>query len=504
MQHISLCPPGLWAMLFLVVLLGPPSAARAADDATNREVARTAALEALGRLTQALGEDVVAAKISSLNYIISTFDNVNKPCNCTLKLMRAILRDYLDMKGGGGVVYGLNFRQAIIDCFKPPSDLFTGPILNAQGEALAESLLGPGRFEAFLKVLRYIELECAPPSSTTVVKPSGPGTSGGTPTPKPPPGTGGETATGGEHSTPPTVVPVVCPNCIHLQVRLARESGALSQAESRRQDLQGQLASNESEQAKAQRRISSLEGRLQDQKGIGASGYDPATGITVRSYDQGNGQVKTVTQFPDGTQSVRYRPRASTAALQKALEQAKSTLQDLQSEAAALRKSLNQVNQDIDRRRWIIRDLERLLAACRLQQCVSSVFQGGLLPGFKVGDGYAAAGHFKVADAGGRNVSSCLNRIDGRLVDSAGKPMAHVVVGIASQRALTMTDGGGNFLLETDRCGDGGNLELLGIDATGDLLELPLVAGSNLSLGAVSLGDRPVRVADGIKGVRLD
>ncbi len=500
-RRVSPRPSLLWASLLIFLLLGPPPAARAADAATETEAARSAGLEALSRLAQALGEDVVAAKIGSLNYVISTFGNVKNPCNCTIKLMRAILQDYRELKLGGGVVYGLNFRQAIIDCFKPPSTLYSDAILNAQGEALARALLPPGRYQAFRQVLDNLIKACTP-STTAHVPP------GGTPVPKGPPDSGddgkstGGTATDDHHSSPPKVVPAVCPNCVHLKVRIARENDALAQAESRRQDLAGQLAENAASQARTKQLVADLEARLSDQKGVGASSYDPTTGIRVHSYDQGNGQVKVVTVFPDGRQSVRYRPRTSLAELQKALERARRDVWDLQSDAGQLQQSLNRVKQEIVKRRWIIRDLQQLLSKCVVQHCVAPAHRVGLLPGI---DHSVNAGGADDQRQQNRSTSSCLNRISGRVIDATGSPMAHVLVGVAAQRALAMTDGDGQFLLETDRCGDGGNLELLGIDGPGHRLELPLVAGSNLSLGAVVLADQaPSKLEHPSLGQSLD
>lgn len=183
---------------------------------------------------------------------------------------------------------------------------------------------------------------------------------------------------------PPEVIPIPewnvenpCPACRSLAAELAAERQALASAEDAVDSLEYDLAEAVSDEATLRAEISTLENQLKGQQGIGGTSYDPATGITVRSYDQGNGQVKITTTHPNGTTDVRYRPRESAAAIGARIDAARKELEELQTRRSKLEHDVETLRQFVRTTRAKVEALEEELGACVRMYCLLALTMGG-------------------------------------------------------------------------------------------------------------------------------
>jgi hypothetical protein len=142
---------------------------------------------------------------------------------------------------------------------------------------------------------------------------------------------------------PPAPLPVPAPQPIDcLPCRPIAESIAATRASIDRlttdiSDAKAELARVQQRVGQLERQIQGLERQLQSSAGTGGRSFDPATGITINAWDQGNGTVRVTVTDAAGTvieDNVRDGS-AHKAAVRRRLETVRAALATARAEAAA-------------------------------------------------------------------------------------------------------------------------------------------------------------------------
>ncbi|MDP6952449.1 MAG: hypothetical protein QGF53_06770 [Alphaproteobacteria bacterium] len=139
-----------------------------------------------------------------------------------------------------------------------------------------------------------------------------------------------------------------------------------------RAGLSDAVHENLREQQRLDRKIRSLETRLETAAGTGAESYDPETGLTTSSYDQGDGTVvTTVTDSNGNILEQRTRESRSSAEIAADLAAARAEAEGLRQAEAELRQALQDLETDIAETRA---NIEALRAA--FWECVDRLCRG--------------------------------------------------------------------------------------------------------------------------------
>lgn len=178
-----------------------------------------------------------------------------------------------------------------------------------------------------------------------------------------------------------------CPPCEHIVGQMDALGAALTSQVEALKELQSDLRDAEADARKLAGRVQSLERQLQRSAGTGGSSYDPATGVTIDAWDQGDGTVKVTVKDRNGN-VIEERTRDASqrkAELRKRLEDAKADLEREEEKAAKLRAGIEQAEAVIAETVAKLSQLASELADCVEKLCSgrpstdNALGSGGLL-----------------------------------------------------------------------------------------------------------------------------
>lgn len=163
-----------------------------------------------------------------------------------------------------------------------------------------------------------------------------------------------------------------CPACIPIQQKIDEQARKITALREQRNDKLGEKNDKLAEKARIEKRIRSLQSRLNAEGGTGAESFDSTTGLTTSSYDTGDGRVRiTVTDAQGNVLSERFRERESSASIQQKIAQAQQELASVEADIASLDKAIS----DLDSaREAAVATYNNLQAA--LDDCVNRLCRG--------------------------------------------------------------------------------------------------------------------------------
>lgn len=163
-----------------------------------------------------------------------------------------------------------------------------------------------------------------------------------------------------------------CPACQPLADAIDAEVGRLGALRAQRAGLSDAVHENLRDQSRIDRKIRSLQTRLDAAAGSGAESFDPETSLTTSSYDQGDGTVvTTVTDANGNILEQRTRESRSSADIAADLEGARAEADRLRQAEAELRQAISDLESDIAESRA---NIEALRAA--FWECVDRLCRG--------------------------------------------------------------------------------------------------------------------------------
>ena len=161
-----------------------------------------------------------------------------------------------------------------------------------------------------------------------------------------------------------------CPPCQPIKDALDKLYDRWKQLQDERRKTWDEIDKNGTAQDRARRKVKRLESRLSASGGTGGKSYDPKTGITISSFDQGDGTVKITVRDRSGKViEERTRPVESKEQIKKRLETARAALKALEEEEQALRRQLEQIKKEVDEINKKIPELRRQLDDCIAKRC---------------------------------------------------------------------------------------------------------------------------------------
>lgn len=165
-----------------------------------------------------------------------------------------------------------------------------------------------------------------------------------------------------------------CPECVQEKRILDSIAERLAQLDVEVQATQEAIDTNIRKRLQTEHRIDDIDTRLDDEKGQGGESFDPNTGITVRSYDQGNGTVKVDTLGPNGELLDSYSyPRKSSQELIAERAERAAEVEALEQEEARLRERLEAAQQARSRTETDLEQARRALRDCIETRCGQSL-----------------------------------------------------------------------------------------------------------------------------------
>ena len=155
-----------------------------------------------------------------------------------------------------------------------------------------------------------------------------------------------------------------CPDCAQEKRIVDSIAQRLASIDAEIQSTQELLDANDRKRLQAQHRIDDIDTRLDSEEGTGGESFDPHTGITIRSYDQGDGTVKVDTIGPNNELIDSYSyPRRSSQELTRERAEREAEVQAADDEAVRLRTQLNRAQRtrastqaDLDQAQRVLRD----------------------------------------------------------------------------------------------------------------------------------------------------
>lgn len=155
-----------------------------------------------------------------------------------------------------------------------------------------------------------------------------------------------------------------CPDCMQEKQIVDSIAQRLASIDAEIQSTQELLEANDRKRLQAQHRIDDIDTRLDSEEGTGGESFDPHTGITIRSYDQGDGTVKVDTIGPHNELIDSYSyPRRSSQELAKERAEREAEVKAADDEAVRLRTQLNRAQRaraatqaDLDQAQRVLRD----------------------------------------------------------------------------------------------------------------------------------------------------
>lgn len=165
-----------------------------------------------------------------------------------------------------------------------------------------------------------------------------------------------------------------CPECVQEKRILDSIAERLAQLDVEVQSTQEAIDTNIRKRLQTEHRIDDIDTRLDDEKGQGGESFDPNTGITVRSYDQGNGTVKVDTLGPNDELLDSYSyPRKSSQELIAERAGREAEVEVLEQEEARLRERLEAARQARSRAETDLEQARRALRDCIETRCGQSL-----------------------------------------------------------------------------------------------------------------------------------
>lgn len=204
-----------------------------------------------------------------------------------------------------------------------------------------------------------------------------------------------------------------CPECAKEKEIVDYFAQRLAGLDIEMQTTQEMLDANDRKRLQAQHRIDDIDTRLDDEQGTGGESYDPNTGITVRSYDQGDGSVKVDTLGPDNQLIDSYSyPRRSSQELVEERAEHEAEVKAAEAEAVRLRRQLIEAKRARDKAQADLDQASRALRDCIAVRC------GQATPG---ATGAAAAPALSAAQPQSTAMST-VSTADGRSAETSVEP----------------------------------------------------------------------------------
>ncbi len=163
-----------------------------------------------------------------------------------------------------------------------------------------------------------------------------------------------------------------CPPCQPLKDALDHLYDRWKQLHEKRRQTWDKIGKNGEARDRARKRVKLLESRLSARGGTGGKSTDPKTGITISSYDQGDGTVRITIRNREGRIiEERTRPVETKEQIRQRLEKARAELKALEEQEQALRKRLQEIEKEIS---GINKKIPKLRA--RLEDCIAKRCKG--------------------------------------------------------------------------------------------------------------------------------
>lgn len=222
-----------------------------------------------------------------------------------------------------------------------------------------------------------------------------------------------------------------CPECSKEKEIVDYFAQRLAGLDIEVQSTQEMLDANERKRLQAQHRIDDIDTRLDDEQGTGGESYDPNTGITVRSYDQGDGSVKVDTLGPDNQLIDSYSyPRRSSQELVRERAEREAEVKAAEAEAVRLRRQLIEAKRARDKAQADLDQARRALRDCIAVRC------GQATPG---ATGTTVAASALPATQPQSTATSTVSNADGRSavtsVEPGEQPVSVIAQDLAQQPA---------------------------------------------------------------------
>lgn len=161
-----------------------------------------------------------------------------------------------------------------------------------------------------------------------------------------------------------------CPECMKEKALVDDSAQRLAGIDAEIQSAEELLAANDRRRLQAQHRIDDIDTRLDSEEGTGGESFDPDTGITIKSYDQGDGTVKVDTLGPDNALLDSYSyPRRSSQELVRERAQREAEVQAADDEAVRLRTQLNAARRTRATAQAELEQAQRALRDCIAVRC---------------------------------------------------------------------------------------------------------------------------------------
>lgn len=161
-----------------------------------------------------------------------------------------------------------------------------------------------------------------------------------------------------------------CPECQPIADDLAAEKKTMAGLQADKGQVDQAAIDNQVEQGDIGKRIATLNARIESQKGSFAEGYDPESGLTIRSENIGGGKVRITTR--DGSGRIteeRTRDSGSAKRMQERIKELEKQLKDLKQKEAELRKKSDDLGKKIDASQKKIDELAKALEKCVEEKC---------------------------------------------------------------------------------------------------------------------------------------
>ncbi len=153
--------------------------------------------------------------------------------------------------------------------------------------------------------------------------------------------------------------------CAKLKALVDHLKNRLQKLETEKTQVDKDLKNNQDRQNQLEQDIDRLKRQLKDQEGVGAESTDSATGITIRAYDNGQGEVVVTEQRPgQQPREVRRYKRKSTRKITDEIDAKQKESNGLKKKAEGLKNRQKALTEAIGQTQVRLQDALAKLAAC--------------------------------------------------------------------------------------------------------------------------------------------